>query len=161
LVEGGLFPDEAQAMVNTWNRSYFRTPGTRVLYLVPRAPIDRTLPIKIDAMTANGVSVSHQLVRVFVGRVECLTPELEARIEGWLRDLAAADSDRSSAARSGLLALGRFAEPHLRRALQNSSSPTVRAQAQRLLMSDALDEMVRAEREFPNNLEVTARLAAL
>jgi hypothetical protein len=161
LVESGLFPEEAQAMVNTWNRSYFRTPGMRVLYLVPRGQIDRTLPIQVRAYRHNGNSMTTKIERVFVGRVECLTPEQEARIEGWLRDLASTDPDRAAAARGGLLALGRFAEPHLRRALQNSSSPAVRATAQRLLASDALDELVRAEREFPTRTEITARLAAL
>jgi hypothetical protein len=161
LVEQGLFPDEAQAMVNTWSRSYFRTEGIRVLYLVPRAQIDRTLPLKITAQLANGGAAPTQVERVFVGRVECLTPEQEQKIEGWLRDLAASDADRATAARAGLLALGRFAEPHLRRAVQNSSDPAVRAQAQALLLSDALSELIAAEKEFPSDLDVTARLAAL
>jgi hypothetical protein len=161
LVEQGLFVDEAQAMVNTWSRSYFRTEGIRVLYLVPRAQIDRTLPLKITAQLGNGGTMPVQIERVFVGRVECMTPEQEQRIEGWLRDLASADADRAAAARAGLLALGRFAEPHLRRAVQNSSDPAVRAQAQALLLSDALAELIAAEKEFPSDLDVTARLAAL
>ena len=28
---------QARAMVDTWSHSYFRTPGLRVLYVVPRA----------------------------------------------------------------------------------------------------------------------------
>ncbi len=161
LVEQGLFADEARAMVNTWSRSYFRTEGMRLLYLVPRAQIDRTLPLTIHGVTVHGVATPHTLERVFVGRVECLTPEEETRIEGWLRDLAAPDTDRAAAARAGLVALGRFAEPHLRRALQNSSDPAVRARAQRLLLGDALDELIAAEQAFPAEVDVAARLAAL
>src|SRR5262249_39277076 len=36
LVREGLYAREAQAMVNTWERSYFRTDGLRVLYVLPR-----------------------------------------------------------------------------------------------------------------------------
>jgi hypothetical protein len=98
---------------------------------------------------------------VFVGRVECLTPEQEAQIERWLQDLGSPDAERAAAARNGLLALGRFAEPHLRRAVQNSSDPVVRARAQALIYSDAISELVAAERAFPEEVDVTARRAAL
>ncbi|MFN7133247.1 MAG: hypothetical protein ACK4N5_14305, partial [Myxococcales bacterium] len=37
LVGDGLYADEAQAMVDTWERSYFLTPGVRLLYLLPQA----------------------------------------------------------------------------------------------------------------------------
>jgi hypothetical protein len=161
LVEQRLYADEAQAMVNTWSRSYFRTPGIRVLYIVPRAQIDRNLPLKVQGVTIHGFATPTKLERVFVGRVECLTPEEEARINGWLRDLASTDAERAAAARNGLIALGRFAEPHLRRAMQNSSDPTVRARAQALLANDAISELVAAERAFPQEVDVTARLAAL
>ena len=162
LIEQGLFDDEAQAMVNTWSRSYFRTPGTRVLYAVPRTQIDRTLPLDITGFLPQGDSMApEKLERVFVGRVECMTPEEEQRIEGWLRDLGSSNVDRAAAARNGLIALGRFAEPYLRRALQNSPDPVVRTRAQVLLHSDALDELIAAERAFPSNVDVSARLAAL
>src|SRR5206468_1742845 len=126
LVEGGLYPDEARAMVNTWSRSYFRTEGIRVLYQVPRSEIERNLPLKIEP-------APKELTRVFIGRVECLTPEQEAKIDRWLRDLSAPDPDRATAARDGLVALGRFAEPQLRRAAQSSADPAVRERAQALL----------------------------
>jgi len=161
LVQEGLFSDEAQAMVNTWSRSYFRTEGTRVLYLVPRAQIDQTLPLQIQAYTPRGAVAPTHLERVFVGRVECLTPEEEARIETWLRDLGSSDAGRAAAARAGLVALGRFAEPHLQRALQESPDPVVRASAQALLNGDALDELTAAERAFPDDPGVKARHAAL
>ena len=149
LVEQGLYADEAWAMVSTWSRSYFRTEGIRVLYAVPRAQIDRNLPLQI-------APAPQRLTRVFVGRVECLTPEQEARVEGWLRDLASPDAAQAAAARDGLIALGRFAEPHLRRALQTSRDPAVRARAQALLHSDALNAFIYLNGLPP--LTKTARL---
>src|SRR5262249_51057572 len=37
LVESGLYPKEARAMVNTWRTSYFQTEGTRALFVLPRS----------------------------------------------------------------------------------------------------------------------------
>src|SRR5262249_4103989 len=36
LVKEGLYAKEAQAMVNTWERSYFRSEGLRILSVLPR-----------------------------------------------------------------------------------------------------------------------------
>jgi hypothetical protein len=66
LVRAGLFPKEAAAMVETWRDSWFET-GTRVLYLAPRAMVDRVLPLQIQP---GPVAVE----RVFAGRVELLAP---------------------------------------------------------------------------------------
>src|SRR5262249_31345773 len=133
--------------------SYFRTEGIRVLYHVPRAEIDRNLPVKIEP-------VPEELTRVFIGRVECLTPERETMVDRWLKELGAMDPARARAARDGLVALGRFAEPQLRRAIQSSSDPVVRERAQALLQRDALNELRAAEREFPEELGASAQLAA-
>jgi len=62
LVAAGLFEDEAEAMLETWNASYFRAPGLRLLYLVPQEWIAYFLPLEI--------SVSHQATRVLVGRID-------------------------------------------------------------------------------------------
>jgi hypothetical protein len=62
LVAAGLFDDEAEAMLRTWNESYFQTPGLRVFYIVPRPWIDYHLPLK--------VSVPAEVTRVLVGRVD-------------------------------------------------------------------------------------------
>ncbi|MFT5497360.1 MAG: hypothetical protein ACI9TH_002766 [Kiritimatiellia bacterium] len=70
LVEAGLNVQEAHAMVNTWQTSYFDKPGLRVFWIAPRAYTDRILPIEIDP-------VPKQLERVIVGRSEVLTPGFE------------------------------------------------------------------------------------
>jgi hypothetical protein len=66
LVARGLFDDEADAMLATWDESYFRSPGLRVLYLVPREWIDYHLPVTI--------SIPSELTRVLVGRIDLARP---------------------------------------------------------------------------------------
>jgi hypothetical protein len=66
LVADGLFTDEAQALLNTWELSYFKSPGMRVFYLVPRDWTDFVLPLQI--------SQPADVHRVMVGRVELVTP---------------------------------------------------------------------------------------
>jgi hypothetical protein len=106
----GLYHDESIAMVKTWARQWFRTPGVRVLYLAPQAWTDRQIPLAIDP-------APQETVRVMVIRVEALTPAQEtgdlAAVPGFDGDAAA---QQASAAH--FKALGRFAEPRLRRAIQ-------------------------------------------
>lgn len=64
LIKNGLFADEADAMLNTWQVSYFEKPGMRVFYIVPRAWIDYFLPLEF--------SVPADVTRVIVGRIDLL-----------------------------------------------------------------------------------------
>jgi len=66
LVARGLFDDEADAMLATWDASYFRSPGLRILYLVPQEWIDYHLPVTI--------SIPAELTRVLVGRIDLARP---------------------------------------------------------------------------------------
>jgi hypothetical protein len=66
LVGQGLYRDEAHAMIETWKDSWFEE-GSRLIYIVPSGFIDKVLPLAIDP--APG-----QIVRVFVGRLEIVTP---------------------------------------------------------------------------------------
>jgi hypothetical protein len=66
LVSDGLFADEAQALLNTWELSYFKSAGLRVFFLVPRAWTDFYLPLEI--------SLPADIKRVMVGRIELITP---------------------------------------------------------------------------------------
>jgi hypothetical protein len=63
----GLFPDEADALLNTWELSYFKSPGLRLFFMVPRAWTDGHLPLDI--------SVPCEIKRAMVGRLELVTPE--------------------------------------------------------------------------------------
>ena len=64
LVTAGLFDDEAEAMLETWNESYFRKPGLRLFYMVPGRWIDHFLPLEL--------SVPHEATRVLVGRIDLI-----------------------------------------------------------------------------------------
>ncbi len=67
LVEAGLYPDEATAMLSTWRRAYFQSPGLRVFHVVPRAWTDHHLPLDI--------SVPSRIERAMMGRIELVTEE--------------------------------------------------------------------------------------
>jgi len=82
LVADGLFPDEAQALLNTWELSYFKSTGLRVFFLVPRAWTDFYLPLE--------TSLPADINRVMVGRIELITPQQRNK----LRDLAQFSSAR-------------------------------------------------------------------
>jgi hypothetical protein len=73
LVKQGLFPDEADALLNTWEQSYFKNPGERVFFMVPQKWTDNMLPLNL--------SVPAEVTRVMVGRVELVTPAERAVVE--------------------------------------------------------------------------------
>ncbi|HMJ21585.1 MAG TPA: hypothetical protein VK513_06735, partial [Terriglobales bacterium] len=95
LVDQGLYRDEAHAMVETWKDSWFEE-GSRLIYIVPRGFIDNVLPLTIDP--APG-----QIVRVFVGRLEIVTPTTATAVK-----TAIAHNDEET-----LKKYGRFLEPIL------------------------------------------------
>jgi hypothetical protein len=110
----GLYRDEAVAMVSTWKRQWFRTPGVRVLYLSPQSWTDDNIPLSIEPRPES-------TLRVMVMRVEVISPELEAI------DVAAAEAlggENVSDAKAHFVSLGRFAEPRLRRALSLLGDPS-------------------------------------
>jgi len=73
LVDQGLYPDEAHAMVDTWRDSWFEE-GTRLIYIVPGGFIYNVLPLTINPSPA-------QMVRVFVGRLEIVTSATARTVE--------------------------------------------------------------------------------
>jgi hypothetical protein len=72
LVEAGLFPKEAAAMLETWHDSWFED-GVRVFYLVPRSRVDAILPLEIQP-------APDRIARVFVGRMEVLNAATESAV---------------------------------------------------------------------------------
>src|SRR4029077_19492896 len=105
LVAQGLFRDEASAMIETWRDSWFEE-GSRLFYIVPRAWLDSILPLSIDPAPTK-------LVRVFVGRIELVTPATERAIEQAL----------ASRQRASLQKYGRFLNPILEIIAQKQSDP--------------------------------------
>ena len=108
----GLYHDEAQAMVATWSRQWFRTPGTRVLYLASQPWTEGQLPLHV---TPAPVST----VRVMMIRTEIITPDEEqldsAALAGYPTDPAMG--------RAWFVGLGRFGEPRLRNAVRHANDP--------------------------------------
>jgi hypothetical protein len=78
LVEDGLFGDEATALLSTWQRAYFTSPGLRVFYLVPRCWTDFYLPLEITPRP--------ELVRTMMGRIELISDE-QRKVLGELADM--------------------------------------------------------------------------
>jgi hypothetical protein len=95
LINQGLYPDEARAMVETWRDSWFEE-GSRLIYIVPRGFIDHVLPLTINPSPAH-------TVRVFVGRLEIVTPATARAVE-----TAVVARDETT-----LSKYGRFLEPIL------------------------------------------------
>jgi hypothetical protein len=97
LVTQGLFPKEARAMVETWRDSWFEE-GSRLIYIVPSRAVDAILPLEVDPAPS-------QTARVFVGRIELITPETRRLVRG-----AIEKKDWSTISR-----YGRFLDPILKR----------------------------------------------
>ncbi len=76
LVAQGLYRDEAHAMLESWRDSWFEE-GSRLFYIVPRPFVESVLPLSIHP-------VPDQLARVFVGRIELVTPATESAVEAAL-----------------------------------------------------------------------------
>ena len=95
LVEHGLYAKEAAAMVETWRDSWFEE-GARVFYVVPQAAVDEILPLEVTPAPQN-------VARVFVGRIELITPAILEEVHNALQN-----RDRAT-----VLKYGRFLRPIL------------------------------------------------
>lgn len=104
LVGEGLFPAEAQAMINTWKDSWFTEEGVRVLYLLPRAWTDEILPLEFNPQPK-------ELTRLMVGRAELITPSVETNLVQLLTQVQTGDAVARAQAAGEFKKLGRFAEP--------------------------------------------------
>jgi hypothetical protein len=113
LTATGLYPREALAMVNTWKDSWFREPGVRVLYVLPRKWTDDTLPMTLKP-------APQELVRTMVGRAEVLTPGVERDLVAQLEKVRQGDAQAATEVRRILKDLGRFAEPALNLAIADA-----------------------------------------
>jgi hypothetical protein len=104
LVAQGLYPKEAQAMVDTWRDSWFEE-GARLIYLVPAPAIDAILPLHVEPAPS-------QTARVFVGRIELLTSKTTRAVEE-----AIAAGDRTTIDR-----YSRFLDPILTRIVSGNAA---------------------------------------
>jgi hypothetical protein len=120
LISQGLHADEAHAMLETWKSSWFEE-GSRLFYIVPRSFVDSVLPLSISPTPT-------EITRVFVGRIELITPATEQAIES-----AFATGDRATLAK-----YARFLEPILQTMIEEQSDP-----AKILRLQTYLDSLYR------------------
>jgi hypothetical protein len=73
LIAQGLYPAEARAMLSTWQDSWFEE-GSRLIYILSSPAVNGILPLHVDPAPA-------ETARVFVGRIELVTPEIENSVE--------------------------------------------------------------------------------
>jgi len=97
LIAAGLYEKEADAMLETWKLSYFKSPGQRLFYLVPREWTDKVLPLSI--------SKPCKLTRVMVGRIELITPTQREAIN---QIIAAGNAKPNFNVPARIASLGRF-----------------------------------------------------
>jgi hypothetical protein len=104
LISSGLYPGEAHAMLESWKDSWFEE-GSRLIYLVPNSFVEKILPLSIEPPPAA-------VHRVFVGRMELLTPATQNAIE-----TAVAGHDKAA-----LSKYGRFVAPMIEMILRRNPS---------------------------------------
>lgn len=117
LISQGLYADEAHAMIETWDDSWFEE-GSRLFYIVPRPFVDSVLPLSIAPAPA-------ETVRVFVGRIELVTPATEETV-----GRAIFSDDRET-----LQKYDRFLEPILSIMIQKETDPQRVARLTRTLQT--------------------------
>jgi hypothetical protein len=114
LIQNGLYQDEAIALLDTWEQSYLKNPGLRVLYVLNREEVERILPMNITP-------APEQLTRVFVGRIEVLTEKNENNL---IKKIV--DQNKNFKFES----LGRLAHPILARLLTKvKATPNLKSQS--------------------------------
>ncbi len=115
LVAQGLFVDEARAMLNAWELSYFKNPGLRVFYIVPRTWTERVLPLTIDQRSL--------LTRVMIGRVELISDRQRDALNNFFE--AVTQSPKSFKTNGYFESLGRFGEAIVRHDSRGKNSKKV------------------------------------
>lgn len=78
VIADGLHADEAEALLNTWELSYFKSSGLRLFFLVPRTWTERHLPLAVSLSDGKPVT---DITRVIVGRIELVSPEQRALLK--------------------------------------------------------------------------------
>jgi hypothetical protein len=129
LVASGLYEKEAAAMIKTWRNSWFEE-GMRVFYTLPRQATDVVLPITIDPTPA-------ELVRVLLGRVELITPQMEKSVQRQVSMLGDPSPEVRKTAMLNIRKYGRFSEPILKRILESEGNELVCGRIKELIESTA------------------------
>ena len=145
LTATGLYPKEAQAMVDTWTMSWFSEEGTRLFYLVPQELTDTLLPLHITP-------TPDETLRVMVGRIEIMSASEEARLLAIVQNSAKIRAQKEVERIANgtktptdvpmppeFVALGRLAEPALARIREISNDRAVQREADILIARLRID----------------------
>ena len=125
LIGAGLYQKEAAAMLETWRDSWFED-GVRVFYIIPPKGVDAILPLTVNPAPAS-------IARVFVGRMEVLTPNVQQTVEAAITRNDAATLERYA----------RFLGPISDRILAKPSTSGTTASATKAATSAAYASYVR------------------
>ncbi len=125
LVAEGLYAKEAKAMIETWKDSWFEE-GLRVFYILTSKSANKILPLKVEPKPK-------ETVRVFVGRAEVITPEMEQAVRKQVGFLRSNSKKIREQAQANLKKYGRFYEPILKSILETEKDEKVRTQIRELI----------------------------
>lgn len=125
LVAEGLYQKEAKAMIETWKDSWFEE-GLRVFYTLTQTSTDKILPLQVEPKPK-------ETVRVFVGRAEVITPEMEQDVRKQVGFLRSDSMKIREQAQAHLKKYGRFYEPILKNILETEKNEKVRQQIRELI----------------------------
>ncbi|HMS40158.1 MAG TPA: hypothetical protein PKE69_08035 [Pyrinomonadaceae bacterium] len=125
LVAEGLYQKEAKAMIETWKDSWFEE-GLRVFYTLTQKSTDKILPLQVEPKPK-------ETVRVFVGRAEVITPEMEQDVRKQVGFLRSNSKKIREQAQAHLKKYGRFYEPILKNILETEKNEKVHQQIQELI----------------------------
>ena len=83
LTTTGLYPREASAMADAWKDSWFKEQGVRVLYVLPRAWTDRTLPMtaQLERIKQGDTQATTEARQILKGLGRFAEPALNRAID--------------------------------------------------------------------------------
>ncbi|MCZ7643740.1 MAG: hypothetical protein M5U26_00410 [Planctomycetota bacterium] len=131
LQKAGLNADEARSLVTLWEAGLFRRQGLLVCYRVPQETYEAWLPLTAEP-------APKETVRVGLVVHEHLEPELDARVEALLKDLASEVFETRDAALKALRAYGGAAFPALEKHVADPDPEIAKSCRDLLAALDAL-----------------------
>ena len=88
LAREGLYADEAEGLLNTWEVSYFKRPGTRVFFMVPPIEVERVVS---KLRTQKGIVIDYDVVEGASHFWMENLPDVEQRVGAYLDKRLAAE----------------------------------------------------------------------
>ncbi len=140
LIGAGLYPNEAQSILDIWNAGLWQRPGITAIYLAPQSEYDRILPLSIDPKPPK-------LVRVAIVVHANLETDstFPARVAALIAELDDADFAVRERATKELLALAPRSLPLLRKAVAGAGSDELKVRLESILLRADATQWVPAK----------------